>query len=367
MDLRGARAASGGSYQQFDSLDPNDPQWQAKVDRLGEINGVEVNMHRIDPHSFELPNYGRSRQQMREGAAAAGNRQGVAIDQGPQDAWRQQQMGLAQALQAQAYGTGGPSAAELQMGRGLDTNMAQAMAMQAAQRGQNAGGNMRAIANQRATMGQQSIADTGLLRAQEQMAAQNQYGQMLAGARGLDIGLASGQAQLDATQRAQNDQMTQYYLNMGFNLDQAKLAAKQAYETQMGNRYALNKGLAVQQQGQQAQLIGAGLNAGGAVVGAIAASDRRLKKDIRNAEGDTYSFLDALNAARYSYKEPKKFGEGERVSVMAQELEKSSLGRGFVKDTPEGKMVDYGKGLGTMLAASASLHKRLKALEGRDG
>jgi hypothetical protein len=50
---------------------------------------------------------------------------------------------------------------------------------------------------------------------------------------------------------------------------------------------------------------------------------------------------------------------------MAQELEKSELGRRLVKDTPSGKMVDYGRGLGTMLAAIADMNSRVKELETR--
>jgi cob(I)alamin adenosyltransferase len=112
--------------------------------------------------------------------------------------------------------------------------------------------------------------------------------------------------------------------------------------------------------------VGAGASALGSTIGSIASaySDERLKKDIRSAEKDTYSFLDALNASKYRYKEKDIDGEEERVSVMAQELEKSKLGKGFVLETPRGKMVDYGKGLGTLLAAQSSLHKRLKQLEG---
>ena len=48
---------------------------------------------------------------------------------------------------------------------------------------------------------------------------------------------------------------------------------------------------------------------------------------------------------------------------MAQELEKSEVGTSMVVDTPQGKMVDYGRGLGAMLSAEAMNHDRLKKLE----
>ena len=51
---------------------------------------------------------------------------------------------------------------------------------------------------------------------------------------------------------------------------------------------------------------------------------------------------------------------------MAQELEKAGpVGRAMVEDTPDGKMVHYGRGLATMLAAQADLHARLKAVENK--
>ncbi len=49
---------------------------------------------------------------------------------------------------------------------------------------------------------------------------------------------------------------------------------------------------------------------------------------------------------------------------MAQDLEKTPEGKALVENTDQGKIVDYGKGLGTMLAAMADIHKRLKKIEG---
>ena len=51
------------------------------------------------------------------------------------------------------------------------------------------------------------------------------------------------------------------------------------------------------------------------------------------------------------------------VGVMAQDLEKSPMGASFVKDTPKGKMVDYGHGLAAILASQANIHDRLRNLE----
>lgn len=73
-------------------------------------------------------------------------------------------------------------------------------------------------------------------------------------------------------------------------------------------------------------------------------------------------FVDSLKAHQYSYKD-EKHGEGTYLSPMAQELEKSELGKHMVIDTPEGKMVHYGRAGGVMLATAAMLNDRMNELE----
>lgn len=96
---------------------------------------------------------------------------------------------------------------------------------------------------------------------------------------------------------------------------------------------------------------------------AAAASDENLKTDIRPGGAKIQDFLDHISAEEYRYKDPG-YGQGSQVSPMAQDLEKSPLGSQMVKDTPQGKMVDYGKGMGAMLAAQAHLNERLNKIEG---
>jgi hypothetical protein len=109
----------------------------------------------------------------------------------------------------------------------------------------------------------------------------------------------------------------------------------------------------------QTQVVGAVV---GGVGTAAAASDRKLKKDISSADSEIKSWLDELSAKNYEYKE-KKHGEGKKTGVMAQDLEKSPIGKSMVENTKDGKMVDFGKGLGAMLASLASINKRLGELE----
>ena len=102
-----------------------------------------------------------------------------------------------------------------------------------------------------------------------------------------------------------------------------------------------------------------------AAYGVYAASDIRMKTNIADGSDEVESFLDALNSYSYEYKDENAPGAdaGAFVGVMAQDLEKTAMGSSFVKDTPEGKMVDYGHGLAAILASQANIHDRLRNLE----
>lgn len=91
-------------------------------------------------------------------------------------------------------------------------------------------------------------------------------------------------------------------------------------------------------------------------------SDEKLKTNVQYGSKDIQNMLDKLEPYTYDYKN-KKIDNQKSTSVMAQDLEKSKVGKTFVDNTPDGKMVDYSKALGTMLAAQADLHKRLKKIE----
>lgn len=96
-----------------------------------------------------------------------------------------------------------------------------------------------------------------------------------------------------------------------------------------------------------------------------ASSDINMKKNIQDGSQESQSFLDALEPYAYNYKDPQG-ANGERLGVMAQDIEKTPMNY-MVKDTPDGKMVDYGQGFGAILAAVADMHGRVKNLEGKKG
>jgi hypothetical protein len=99
----------------------------------------------------------------------------------------------------------------------------------------------------------------------------------------------------------------------------------------------------------------------GQLIGTAAMSDERQKTDVE--EFSPSDFLDTLTGYKYKYKDPKKFGEGEHVGVMAQDLEKTEAGSDLVSDTSDGKMVDYSKAGPAIMASLADLNKRIKNIE----
>lgn len=110
-------------------------------------------------------------------------------------------------------------------------------------------------------------------------------------------------------------------------------------------------------------------------------SDMRMKENVQAyadqgrqlSDREGSSMRDMLNQlSPYSYKYRPESGAAnphdpnkKYVGVMAQDLEKSPLGRTMVENTPQGKAIDVGKGLGAFLAATANLNQRVNQLEGK--
>jgi hypothetical protein len=100
-------------------------------------------------------------------------------------------------------------------------------------------------------------------------------------------------------------------------------------------------------------------------------SDVSLKENMNQSEKSgsemVEEFLNALKSYTYNYKDKENNGQknpdGKVTSVMAQDLEKSKLGKQMVTEGPEGKMVDYGQGMAPLFAAIAELNQRTKKLE----
>ena len=186
--------------------------------------------------------------------------------------------------------------------------------------------------------------------------------------RALDDGLAmaafQGQKELYGLEtEIDMDTMKNDLTKMGFDLtyELALLDAKTKKEVaQLVGDYNAAIAQTTRDGNKEAAIIGAI----GTIIGMSAKSDIRAKTHISPGSSEVESFLDALNSYKYEYKDPNGSDEdGEFVGIMAQDLEKTAMGASFVKDTPDGKMVDYGHGLAAILASQANIHDRLRTIE----
>jgi len=152
---------------------------------------------------------------------------------GGEDPFRQQQLALAQALQAQSEGQG-PSLAQAQLQAATDRNIAQQQGMMASQRGLGAGLAARLGSQNAANINQQAAGESAQLRSQEQLAARSQLGDALQQGRAGDIGVGD-----------LRDSMQQYYQTALLNQSEQDRQAQIAKE-------GLISGNVIQQNQQRA-------------------------------------------------------------------------------------------------------------------
>lgn len=102
-----------------------------------------------------------------------------------------------------------------------------------------------------------------------------------------------------------------------------------------------------------------------------ATSDERAKKDIVPiSDEQAKKDLRKMPAYKYHYKDPSApgAGEGEFISPMAQDMEKTEMMKNAVVTGPDGKkMVSYGHAMGNILAGMSMLNKRLDQMENKKG
>lgn len=196
------------------------------------------------------------------------------------------------------------------------------------------------------------------------------------------VASARGASNVGLLQRQAMMQGNQMGLDIGRESAAAKLAEQRGADQMIAAQAAAQRGVALQQNlaNQQAAIAQRGQNLSflgnlGGSAATVAASDENAKTDIKENKDDASKtiseFMDALKSYTYEYKkgakqpEGKPNPEGEVKSVMAQDLEKTDLGKQMVTDTPNGKVVDYAQGMAPLLAAIAELNKRTKKLEGK--
>jgi hypothetical protein len=206
--------------------------------------------------------------------------------------------------------------------RGADAVLARRQAMQGI-----------ADQTQRAGLGQ------ALVRAQESATAADQLGGALGMTRGQDIGVAGANAGLTAD--ANKTSFLEGGLNdrYGAGLVQQMKLANMANATQ---RYGIDRG----KENQAPWWFGPAFAGAGTFGAGLLLSDERVKRDVEpTSKKDRREFFQALRLHRYRYKEGvDDGGDREHHGPMAQELERSRIGRSMVLTGPDGvKRVDTGR------------------------
>lgn len=294
------------------------------------------------------------------------NGTGPQLDPNQQAAARAMQMQQAQQLQRIASGQqqgAGELAVQRQMANAQAAQQAQAMM---ARGNSNAGLAMRNAATNQAGIGLSGAGQSQQAALADQQMAQGQLSGALGGMRGQDIGFAGQNANLQQQQYGLNTQRGLGYLGQLGNMNQGQLGAQtSAYNATQGNQGYGGMILGGMLKGGStggAQAI-AGAGGGG---GAAVASDERLKTDVRPGGHDIDEMMDKLTARTYRYKDDVH-GKGERVGVMAQDMERSKMGAGVVREMPYGKGLDVNRALSAALAATARLNERLRKVERKRG
>lgn len=295
-------------------------------------------------------------------------------------------------LQAQANGTA-PSAAQavLQSGKNQAIAAQQAIA--------NSGNASQMISGQKTALDNAAnLTQQAANQATQLQATQQQVGQQnFANAASTQAQTANANAALQQQQAAQ--QASLYGTQVGQATNLAGIA-------QTGNAAGLGGQAAALGQTQgaltatgqnQAAAAGGGLNAAGGILAAVSdenskydigsvedvssyqpstgqdmraaegivTSDKKAKKDVSKKD-KIDKFLDAIDPVKFKYKDPDgQMGKtpGEHLGVIAQQVEKAPGGKSMIIETPQGKGIDLASAVGTLLAAAAHTHDRVRDLE----
>jgi hypothetical protein len=253
-------------------------------------------------------------------------------------------------------------------------------------------GNLAAVANARnAAVGNANQLGLGLANAGVSALGQGISGANAGANTQLGAMMNAGQLALGATGQAASTELAGQQLQNQTNMN--ALQGTEAYEGNLLGQRGQSMGAqatnqANAQANQQTMLNAVTSTAGTGIGAAALLSDRRAKKDIvplaGGSDADRFraqlddfrgqfglgggpspaAAQDAVrNAPAYAfrYKDPERHGEGQRVGVMAQDLETTPAGAAAVMRSPDGtRMVDTGE-LSTI--NTAALHGQQTQLD----
>jgi hypothetical protein len=345
-----------------------------------DMTGINLGGNNPNQIPQHLPGYQQNAESARLLWLDAHNKNQMTPAQAGQVAWgdadamatRKRQLDLLNSLQTNAQG-GGPSVAAAMGREQMDAGIKQAMAARG-----------RAGLGVGAASHAATALNTAAGRAGEQQQAwgalQNAAFGVRAGDMSSDIEKARMKQQIDLANAGFRQQGTLANQNAGLASVANRLDASKMYGNLANDAVSANTNYA----GLEKEILQGHQKRGNAIHDKkqreaaeytkaaasimLMASDERVKTDIEPGDSRLKDLLDTIGVHEYSYKDTNREGTapGRHVSPMAQELEKTELGKDAVSESKEGhKMVNYGRLLGVMLSGEAYLHKRIKALEAK--
>lgn len=246
-------------------------------------------------------------------------------------------------------------AGELAVNRQLGQAQAQQTAMARSQRGANSSIAARNAARNSMDMSQAGAGQAAQAQMADQQAANAQLGQLYGSMYGQDAQVAAQNAQLQ--QQAAMSNQDAVLKSRALNIQ--ALGEQRGWSQAQIDLELKRAGVGVADKG-----IVAGLFGGGGSM--MAASDERLKTDIADGGEAADEMMSNMHARTFRYRNPGRWGKGERLGFMAHDLAKSKLGKSIVSPIDdEGHLgFDIGKGTSAALAAVARLDERLRKVEG---
>lgn len=379
-------ANGGGKYSRtswahdYNAQDPLEANAERAAERRGNYNyGGDPNAAQNLNRRIDNVNSGYGQQFADFGAGAQQN-QAAAMGRTPvsgADTARSQ--AAYGGLMNMARGPEGPSAAQAQLQQGTNQAMASQLALARSGRGMGESASaMRNAQMQGAGIAANQANQSAMLRANEsqayrgqQMQAYNAAGGLAQGMTGAGLqgralndqtGLAYGQQNLAATQAGQQG------ANQGFGLQNTvnvgQLQGNMGYEQGLNGIYATNMGKP-QEAGSTPDWMPY-MQAG--VAAASLFSDERVKTNVEKTDGKgALQAILATTPSEWDYREPEKHGAGRQFGQMAQDWERTPLGKTVVNHAPDGtKMVDTRRIAVLNTAAIGELARQVKALGGRE-
>ncbi len=293
--------------------------------------------------------------------------------------------------------------------QGLNLSVAQAQLAQNAQNAQSAALGLARSGNRRdrALLERQAIGEgaaiqsqagqaSAILRAQEEQANQEFKVKAAETAGRLGLDQAAAQVNMEAIDlNAATDYINQRFqatgLNRQLNQQEAQrvtnylrdqkliekdyqamdLAHQEAIDRELTQRYGIDQQTYVALKGVKDEpgfweklLEGAAGTAATVGVGALV-SDERLKTNVRavdSTDRDFEEFVASIQPREYEYRDPAH-GEGPRLGLMAQDLERTRFGRALVRESGGVKTIDVPALTGGVAAGLRLAFDRIADLE----